>query len=640
LAVAELVNIGSSVPSRTAALQGVLGIAALQAQSRNALETYIGADGQVVEFFSDAATWPVDIAVARSGSRWFVWIRGTTNTQQWITNIGGANVAQPWGVSTVQVNSGFLAQAQRVGRLLVSLWDVQGAPAYVAWYGHSLGGAVAQLLAWSGRTNYPACVHEVMTYGGPQAASGGQSAGVVATQWRWCSELDVVPALPSNIVSWYLYQVFAPPTWLAQGVNYVHYGTALTLDAAGYVNDPHPNPVPLPDGVGVGPIAEHTVLNYWGRLRQVVIREGGPAAAFVAAEFARPLLFGPDRSTPAPATITRIYLPPAGFIDVPNIPPTIGALFGGSAMANGNNRLTGGVPFQVTLNFTWGTVGWQEVYFCYVRDAQSAPNVSIYNWTDQLLLMRRGILANKIAINYVRIKRLVSPKWGRLEGAGSLSNTGLGLVSGDVNLDQAVLFKSWSQDLLKQSDREIRGFVKSWIADVGTDPTGTAPLTAASVAGRTAFTNFLSTQWVTGVGVYQGENAIKTYLDDNTAPRVNVQSLSTTTSGLLVLHMTPNSLLVNPGELVTLRHRKQKCISGFSGRFAVVSFEATVPEDLITISYRPCCGPGVLADAVVTAQKYGLDWWAVNLMQSWVQTSRKTGKPIGLRRSRRAGCCK
>lgn len=164
-----------------------------------------------------------------------VLVNGTTDPRQFITSaVGAAVVLNPFGQGSV--NSQFLLAA--LGALAALQPYLQAAAAaQVLYMGHSLGGAVSQLLA---QRPQPWPVLGSWTCGQPRVGNSVWANGYTLPSLRYTTSGDPVPLLPpafSQLVdSTYL------PTWPIPLTSYRHVGKRLHVLLDGSILEPQEAP--------------------------------------------------------------------------------------------------------------------------------------------------------------------------------------------------------------------------------------------------------------------------------------------------------------------------------------------------------------------------------------------------------------
>ena len=126
--------------------------------------------------------------------------RGTTDFQDWITNLKGRQISMP-GAPAVFVHEGFLG-AFECCRAEISAAVDEVVPNDLGLYitGHSLGGALAQIAsAVLERDNLAACY----TYGSPRVGRANFDRLVKCPHYRLINDWDLVPGVPPPWFSGY-----------------------------------------------------------------------------------------------------------------------------------------------------------------------------------------------------------------------------------------------------------------------------------------------------------------------------------------------------------------------------------------------------------------------------------------------------
>lgn len=190
---------------------------------------------RVVSFVQDGAT-DTQALVLRDASVAVVAIRGTSSQHDWV--VDSAAVVTPLTHRMPTVHVGFAAAATAIRPQIAAVLDTLLASGVrEIWVtGHSLGGAVAQLVAWDLETQgFP--IGQVVTFGAPPVGkSSWQSTygSLAARTHRWETHEDVVPCLVPDSNQW--------PLNGSLHVLPLTGGVALHQSGSRCTNFPNPNP--------------------------------------------------------------------------------------------------------------------------------------------------------------------------------------------------------------------------------------------------------------------------------------------------------------------------------------------------------------------------------------------------------------
>jgi pimeloyl-ACP methyl ester carboxylesterase len=203
-----------------------------------------GATGASVEPLADLAgalatlrvplpsPWPsAAYLMAWPGGQVLVLINGTTVPQQYVAAVaGGLPAALPPWAGLVHLYFGFAAAAvwAAVSPVLAAL-----APTQVSYLGHSLGGAVAQLLATRPQ---PWPLGYCWTMGQPRVGTAAWAATLTVPAERWTAAGDPVPLLPPARDP--LIDATFLPDWPIPPLSFAHVGRRLHLAPSGLISEP------------------------------------------------------------------------------------------------------------------------------------------------------------------------------------------------------------------------------------------------------------------------------------------------------------------------------------------------------------------------------------------------------------------
>lgn len=224
-----------TTPSAEALLEQCAGLVCLYKGAQTKAQELIDlcGGGQILFWFFDPANPIPAIAFLRQGDHYLAWCAGTVNVNQWLGNVQGFLAPAPWN-DGVLVHGYFKALAD-------FFWE-QGqsrlppvAPG-VRWTitGHSLGGAIAQILAVYLGQRYGTENVELLTFGQPKAFTEGL---IEADLWAryvrvrvWGDPVPQVP--PDRVLSWFL-SIGLPSAQLSVAFGWTHYGSGWMLNSGG-----------------------------------------------------------------------------------------------------------------------------------------------------------------------------------------------------------------------------------------------------------------------------------------------------------------------------------------------------------------------------------------------------------------------
>jgi pimeloyl-ACP methyl ester carboxylesterase len=169
--------------------------------------------------------WPI------TGGGVVVLINGTTSIAQYALGVLLATPVNSPPFSP-RVHPFFAAAALQVRAVLFpALLSLGGGTVF--YMGHSLGGAVAQLLA--GITQ-PWSVAGAWSMGQPRVGTASWVTAQTAPAERWTNQGDVVPLLPPSVNP--LVDLSFLPFWTPQPLSYLHRGRRIHVWPSGEISDP------------------------------------------------------------------------------------------------------------------------------------------------------------------------------------------------------------------------------------------------------------------------------------------------------------------------------------------------------------------------------------------------------------------
>ena len=152
--------------------------------------------GTVLVFLYNPGGSLPSLVVIQQGMNYYIWIAGTVNVKQWIGNVVGSMDRTPLG-GGVYVHSYFWSLAQQLWTLGQPYLPDQAPGLTFCVVGHSLGGAVAQIIGWLLLKTYSAGQVKVITLGQPKVYSeGADSFNGFAYFSRFRILFDPIPQLP------------------------------------------------------------------------------------------------------------------------------------------------------------------------------------------------------------------------------------------------------------------------------------------------------------------------------------------------------------------------------------------------------------------------------------------------------------
>ena len=182
-------------------------------------------------------------------------IRGSKGPKDWALNVVGSLFIPVPGMPGVTIHSGWLAAAQRVYNSVLSrIKDHQNASSskFIWFTGHSLGGAMANILALLMAHNDDLPIRGVYTFGAPPCGNiiyldTASSLGLADRTHRWVNDRDPAPYLNFSVL---------PGSFFT--------GSLHLIDASGGLNyfqqDALIPPIPPQEG-------DHDMLRYGNALR-------------------------------------------------------------------------------------------------------------------------------------------------------------------------------------------------------------------------------------------------------------------------------------------------------------------------------------------------------------------------------------
>lgn len=224
-------TVDGTLPNGEALLEQCAGLVCLYWGDQLGLQSLLNlcGGGEILYFFFDPDNPIPCIAFARQGTHYYVWVAGTVNVDQWIGNVAGCLTPRPYA-DGILVHSFFwlLAQQLLVGGDSHLPASAPGIRFTVT--GHSLGGAVAQILCIELGNRYGVDNVELLTFGQPKCFTAGLSGGDLwPTYIRVRVPNDPVPMVPPDQVLSFFLSSLVPSATQSVAFEWLHYGTGYQL---------------------------------------------------------------------------------------------------------------------------------------------------------------------------------------------------------------------------------------------------------------------------------------------------------------------------------------------------------------------------------------------------------------------------
>ena len=179
------------------------------------------------------------LALIQQGESWYLWLAGTVAIKQWIGNVTGAMWRESLG-GGVYAQGYFWGLAQKLWALGQQYLPPQSGGLTLTVVGHSLGGAVAQVIANLLVSQYSAQQVKLLTFGQPKCYSENAEAyNPFAYYSRFRMILDPVPKLPLDEGQTFWGALASVTPFVSSIVSWRHYGKGWVLTPNGQIiSDP------------------------------------------------------------------------------------------------------------------------------------------------------------------------------------------------------------------------------------------------------------------------------------------------------------------------------------------------------------------------------------------------------------------
>lgn len=268
--MAAIADLAGPSNSWTAVAQLTALTACVYKDQRGTAEQLLGTDAQVVRWDYRPESWPPSVAYIVQPNRLWIVMAGTVNTGQWIGHLQGSYWYRR--TSTTTVNGQWLSVAEAIYDQAL---DLIPSGAVLGTFGHSYGGAVAQVVAWLAARGLGAARAQHASIAAPRAFGLTRQGPAPAVELRYRSCHDVVPSTPPAVDEVPMLLLNQPFAWRLWHGSWTHHGEQVWLGPDGSSNCSITPPDPLPPGVEVGSVSEHYTANYLGRLLARYQRDGG-----------------------------------------------------------------------------------------------------------------------------------------------------------------------------------------------------------------------------------------------------------------------------------------------------------------------------------------------------------------------------
>jgi Lipase (class 3) len=229
--------VGSGVPNPDAVYEQIAGMVCVYSGAQANAVSLLGlcGGGTIVAWMYDPQGLLPSLAVLQQGSAWYAWIAGTVNVKQWVGNVTGALSYSNLGGGAI-VHGFFYRLAQSLWAKAQPILPAQSSSLTFNVVGHSLGGAVAQILGSFLTKEYSPQQVNVLTFGQPKAYGG--SAGSLndfGSYTRLRIQGDPVPMTPFNAGETWMVGL-SSGFWVgSQLASWMHYGDPFLLNQDGSI---------------------------------------------------------------------------------------------------------------------------------------------------------------------------------------------------------------------------------------------------------------------------------------------------------------------------------------------------------------------------------------------------------------------
>lgn len=596
---------GNGTPDPVAASQSLALILAMYYDRRDLAQSLIGADGSILLWDHRPTSWPPSVVVIRQGTTYHVAMTGTQNFDpQALKHIAGSFVR-------AGLPSGHPANGQWVG-VWADVWaEVRPLitdpldTVTIRLSGHSYGGAVAQIGAQTLTEDGSVRAVSVCGFGTAKSITTGYAGGIPPT-FLWASYQDPVPNIPdgSEVLAWTGSWV-VPVIWQALLTRWDTYGTPVPLGPDGTIGTGGVAPDPLPAYVSVGPLTEHSTINYYGRLAAWWAANGRPAGMSLPLTLSlnaiegvpvQPRVDGLPRVVPGPDS-TPIMIP------LYNVSARVSPR-GVSEMAF-PAYLTGGTPFRVVRYVNENENGFTETQLLYTTGLIGAAGFAAAKLAAARLNQARKLpLSVAARIVGTRISVDGQPGTARLFQTGDVPTVAGARAGIPAQTKVAWTFRSLD------ATGQVRGtpFFRA-VSDADASLVGaiTTRLNLAPPASMVQMANDF-TNIMIGAQNAPAPAAIAAFRSTVRDPAVNpfldVISWGISTAGylkfvsqnLILVPLTGSPLrAIKRGERLQVRMDRSRCTTGQSGTYRIIDIEPVGAFFEYTLKHMPCCVPASVA---------------------------------------------
>lgn len=644
----QFLDFGTTSINAAAWAQQMACIACIDQVSIEKIDAMLLPGGRRVVTKTNRNTWPPSYVICELGPNdWLIAIEGTTNATQGLYHVWGTFLPEE-DERGGYVNGQWLGLSQEISDECMALSD--SGPSSVKWRisGHSYGGALASLVAENIKGRRPLWDVQCMAIGTPRPRSGGWNPVGLNAHWRAMSDGDVVTGLPPNGPFPSTVVPSVSPFVVLRQVEWRHYSDPAVIYAGGSIDVPELPPDPLPPNVSVSVIGQHLWRNYYGRLKAHYERFGGPPQFVQALNIMADVLPGGDSLIPVPAMPMAIPLPIGS--SVPNPQPFAPAIEpepeAFRSVLMDPTYLTPGSAWKYTFMFNSDdAAGWSENLFLF----SSAANMSLdalRNAGKTLAIQRRGILTSACSLVFVRISRVDRPAspagfFGRSHlMKGAADGMGPGGKSGvrpDPNC--CITFDTGEPSLTFKGKWTVRGLYGDTTSITVGNNRLNEPPTPAVTAWLNQMRGLLSQNGTSSLSNMTIAMKVGNKQDSVAGWKsVSEYRLTDCKLDLVVLGGVPD---VAEGDFLQLSHKPQDCVKGLTGLAKILRIN-TEPGGftVYTLDMGYCCPPETLALAVGRVRKYVPRFVAITRVSGGVISTRKAGRPFGLRAGKaKAKCC-